>query len=81
MFKLQQLQEVLSQTLDIDTTRYTSETPLLGAVPELDSMAIVTLVMAIEQEAGISMMDDELNAEKFASVGDLLYFINQCKPA
>ena len=44
---------------------------LLGAIPEFDSVAVVSLITAIEEEFGCTFDDDELNADVFASVGSL----------
>jgi acyl carrier protein len=52
-----------------------SRTPLLGAVPELDSMAVVTLITSLEERFGISVADDEIDGSTFATVGALTEFI------
>lgn len=51
--------------------------PLLGAVPEFDSMAVVTVVTMLEDELGITVDDDELSADVFATVGSLAEFVEQ----
>ena len=53
----------------------TESTPLLGNIPELDSMAVVTVLTAIEDEYGITIEDDEIGAEVFATVGTLAAFV------
>lgn len=45
------------------------ETPLLGSIPEFDSMAVVTLIHALEQQFEIQIADDEISAETFETVG------------
>lgn len=50
-------------------------TPLLGAIPELDSMAVVALVTTLEERLGIALPDDELDADAFATVGALADFV------
>ena len=52
-------------------------TPLLGAIPELDSMAVVGLITALEEYFGISVADDEISAATFATLGSLCAFIEQ----
>lgn len=47
-------------------------TPLLGAVPELDSMAVVGVIGAIEERFEIIFDDDEIDGQTFASVGSLV---------
>jgi len=51
------------------------ESPLLGGMPEFDSLAVVTIVGMIEDELGISIDDDELSAEVFSTVGTLAEFV------
>ncbi|MDD5271587.1 MAG: acyl carrier protein [Methylovulum sp.] len=57
----------------VDT--YTATTPLLGALPELDSMGVVTLITAIEDTVGCTIDDDEINADLFTSFGSLVAFV------
>ena len=54
---------------------FTAATPLLGALPELDSMAVVTLLTAVEDEFGVSIDDDEVSADVFENLGSLAEFI------
>jgi acyl carrier protein len=53
-----------------------SSSPLLGAVPEFDSMAVVTVVTMLEDELGITVDDDELSAEVFSTVGNLVALVD-----
>ena len=62
-------------TLGGRATRFTADTPLLGALPELDSMAVVALLTAIEDRFGFAVPDDEISGETFATVGSLTAFI------
>ena len=52
-------------------------TPLLGAIPELDSMAVVSLITALEEHFGFSVADDEIEAATFATLGSLSDFVRQ----
>lgn len=52
-------------------------TPLLGALPELDSMAVVSLISALEEHFGFVVADDELEAATFATLGSLTDFVQQ----
>ena len=54
---------------------FTRTTHLLGAVPELDSMAVVALITAIEERFGIAIDDDDIDGATFASVGALADFV------
>jgi acyl carrier protein len=51
------------------------DTPLLGAVAELDSMAVVTLITSLEDRFGIVVDDDEVDGDTFATVGALIQFV------
>ena len=52
-------------------------TPLLGAIPELDSMAVVSLITALEEHFGIAVADDEIEAATFSTLGSLAEFVRQ----
>ena len=51
------------------------ETPLLGALVELDSMAVITLITEMERRFGITIADDDIDGRTFATVGSLTSFI------
>ncbi len=51
-----------------------ADSPLLGAVPELDSMAVVSLIAALEEQFDIMIDDDEIDAATFATLGSLVSF-------
>jgi acyl carrier protein len=59
------------------SAKFTRQTQLLGAVPEFDSMAVVALVAALEEQIGIAIDDDEISAATFASVGSLVDFVTE----
>jgi acyl carrier protein len=67
------LDEVLS--LKGRTSAFTLDTPLLGAIPELDSMAVVALITTLEERFGFVVDDDEIDGTVFASLGTLLDFV------
>lgn len=71
--------EVLGETLQLGarTKDFTAETALFGAIPEFDSMAVVTVVTALEDRFGIFVEDDEIEVEVFATVGSLAAFVTQ----
>ena len=50
-------------------------TPLLGAVPELDSMAVLGVITLLEERFGFTIHDDEIDGAVFASVGSLVDFV------
>ncbi len=55
---------------------FTRATPLLGSVAELDSMAVVSLITAMEEQFGIIIDDDDLDGHTFATVGSLSDFVS-----
>ena len=71
---LRLLDEVLS--LDGRSARFTRDTPLLGAIPELDSMAVVSLITSMEDQLGIVVDDDDIDGATFATVGSLADFVS-----
>ena len=73
-------QEVLSMLDDVlslggRAARFTDATPLLGALPELDSMAVATLITTIEERFGFPVQDEDISGETFATVGSLVEFV------
>ncbi|MEI2781714.1 MAG: phosphopantetheine-binding protein [Candidatus Competibacter sp.] len=51
------------------------DTPLVGSIPEFDSMAVVALIQALEERFGIQVADDEISAETFETVGKVHEFV------
>lgn len=70
---LRVLDEVLS--LQGRSAAFDRDTALLGAVPELDSMAVLTLITSIEERFGLVIDDDDIDGDTFASVGSLTDFV------
>lgn len=66
------LDEVLS--LGGRTAGFDRDTALLGAIPELDSMAVATLITTLEERFGI-VVDDDIDGSTFATVGSLADFV------
>ncbi|WP_251358701.1 acyl carrier protein [Kangiella sp. TOML190] len=73
---LDKLIAILSETLSIDASEFSVDTLLLGNFPEFDSMAIVSILMELEEQFGISIAEDELTGDAFESVASLLEFID-----
>ena len=67
------LDEVLS--LGGRALAFDAATLLLGAIPELDSMAVVTLITTLEDRFGIVVDDDEISGDTFATVGSMTDFV------
>ena len=52
-------------------------TRLLDSMPELDSMAIVELIAALEDRFGLTIDEEEITGEVFESIGTLAAFVEQ----
>jgi acyl carrier protein len=79
MATLDSVKRVLGEVLQLGprAERLGPDSTLLGSLPELDSMAVVSVIMALETEFGIFVEDDEVSASTFESVGSLARFIDQ----
>ena len=53
------------------------QSALLGSIPELDSMAVVNLITALEEHFGMVIDDDEISAGTFETLGSLSAFVQQ----
>ena len=72
-----QVRNLLGRVLQLGakTDAFDHLSPLLGALPELDSMAVVHVLTAIEDHFGIAISDDEISAETFTTLGALAEFV------
>ena len=79
---LKEVNELLDDALSLGGRAgdFTRATPLLGAIPELDSMAVVTLITALEERFGILVDDDDIDGATFATVGALADFVESRLP-
>lgn len=79
MVTVHDIGEIVAQVLQIQSRMdsFTSETPLLGSIPEFDSMAVVSVLTAIEEGYGVMIDDDEVTAEVFTTLGTLTAFVQQ----
>jgi acyl carrier protein len=72
------VEQILINILNLNGTQnLTLSTPLLGAIPDLDSMAVVSIITALEEQFGFSVHDDEISAENFETFGSLVAFVEQ----
>lgn len=77
MQAIEELKAVLAETLNLGERgkHLTAHSPLLGSLPELDSMAVIHLITALEDRFGISVEDDDISADTFETVGSLATFV------
>src|SRR3546814_19068028 len=68
---------VLQETLQLGdrVERFDPSTPLFGSIPEFDSMAVVTVVTALEEQFDIAVDDDDISADIFETLGSLARFV------
>lgn len=68
---------VLADVLGLSAERAAAlddATPLFGAMPELDSMAVAGVLTELEDRLGIVVEDDEVDADLLSTVGSLVAF-------
>jgi acyl carrier protein len=78
MTTIDKLRRILVASLQLERrdTELSCDARLLGAMPEFDSMAVISVVTMIEDEFGITVEDDELSAEVFETLGSLKRFVD-----
>lgn len=74
---LEDVKQILSDVLALGDqgAALNSQSPLLGSIPELDSMAVVNLITALEDHFGITVEDDDISAATFDTLGSLADFV------
>lgn len=68
---------VLRDVLGLSAERvaeFREDTPLFGALPELDSLAVAGVLTELEDRLGILIEDDEVDGEMLESFGALTRF-------
>jgi acyl carrier protein len=68
---------VLADVLGLSPERvaeFRATTPLFGALPELDSMAVAGVLTEIEDRLGILIEDDEVDGDMLETFGALVEF-------
>ncbi|MEK6596222.1 MAG: acyl carrier protein [Pseudomonadota bacterium] len=73
------LKKILSEVLELEDRfdSMTVDTILLGNIPELDSVAVVTIILTLEKNFSISISDDEVSAKTFETLGTLANFVEK----
>lgn len=75
---LETVKDILAETLGLGTRRaaLTESTRLFGSMPELDSLAVVQLAMAIEKRFDMVIDDADFGSELFETVGSLAAYVD-----
>lgn len=74
----QEVLRILDEVLSLKgrSHAFQRNTPLLGAIPELDSMAVVSLIGAFEEQFDMVIDDDDIDGATFATIGSLSDFVS-----
>ena len=67
------LQDILGLSAE-QVSAFTADTELFGALPELDSMAVASLLTELEDQLCIMIEDEEIDGELFETFGNLVAF-------
>lgn len=83
MTTLDKIRQVLTDTLQLGDRGklIDSETLLMEDIPELDSMAVVAVVAALEEAFDIVIDDEDMTAERFSTLGTLTELVDTKVPA
>lgn len=78
MASIEEVKKIIIDTLNLNesTSRIDSNTPLVGNIPELDSMAVIALITRLEDHFGFAVDDDEISADNFETIGTLAAFVD-----
>jgi acyl carrier protein len=74
---LEEVVDVVVTSLGIEDQAgsFDASTPLFGELPELDSLGVVELAVALENRFGIQVDDEDFTGEVFETVGTLAAFV------
>lgn len=77
MATFEQVRQIVGDVLQLGARTATLEpdTALLGNIPEFDSMAVVSVITALEDQLGILVEDDDITGETFETLANLTAFV------
>ena len=67
--------KLINQALGLEEGSLDADSGLMGSIAEFDSMAVVTLITSMEEQYGIMVDDDEIDASIFETVASLSDFV------
>lgn len=73
----QAVRDVLRDALGLPAAQvatFRADTPLFGALPELDSMAVAGVLTELEDRLGITIDDDDVDGDMLETFGALARF-------
>ena len=74
----EKLQDIIADQLDVDKADVKPDTKLVDDL-DADSLSVVEIQMAIEDEAGVKIPDEDV--QKLVTVQDIVDEIEKCKKA
>ena len=79
----QEVITILADVLNLGKRRDSlhASSPLLGSIPELDSIAVINVLTALEDHFGIIIDDDDISAATFSTVATLAAYVNRKRSA
>ncbi len=79
MQHLEEVRNILGDVLSLGDRMQDlgEDSVLLGNLPELDSMAVINVITALEDYYDFSVDDDEISAQTFETLGSLTRFVEQ----
>ena len=79
MALIEEVKALLKNTLILgdEIDRLDADSPLLGSFRELDSVGVMSVVTAVEDEFDVEVDDAEISTEVFRSLGSLVAFVEQ----
>lgn len=77
MATFEQVRQIVGDVLQLGdrTAKLAPDTALLGNIPEFDSMAVVGVITALEDQLGIIVEDDDITGETFETLANLTAFV------
>ena len=77
MATLEQVRQIVGEVLQLGPRAddMNAQTALLGNLPEFDSMAVVSVITALEENFEIVVEDEDIQAETFETLGQLTSFV------
>ena len=78
---LDDVKAVLVETLGVEdqADAINADTLLFGSLPELDSMAVLELVLALEERFGITIDGEDVTASAFETLESLAAFVERLR--
>ena len=77
MATFEQVRQIVGDVLQLGdrTATLTPGSALLGNIPEFDSMAVVGVITALEEQFGMIVEDDDITADTFETMASLTAFV------